>query len=81
MTFIIFVVGFSSNTAFVGSTGLVEQTPCISPFMCPFFVSSGSGKVLVTFLMLRSGHLRQFTRQMALRHVNFVETPMKVSDD
>ena len=37
---------------------LVDHTPCQLVRMCPFWVSSDSGKSLLTFLILTRGHDR-----------------------
>ena len=52
------VVGFFVPSILDNSTVLVEQMPCIFTLMCPFCVSSDSGKNLVVFLMLMGGQVR-----------------------
>ena len=42
---------------FYGLTVLEEQTPCICPLMCNFCVYSGSGEILVIFLVFMSGQV------------------------
>jgi hypothetical protein len=36
---------------------LVDCTPCLCPFMCPFCVSSESGKCLLTCCVVKPGHV------------------------
>ena len=53
-------VGFASFgvRALVGRWVLVDRTPCSWVRMCPFWVSSDSGKYLLTFFILTRGHDR-----------------------
>jgi len=50
----LFLVGNIGGMSLVGSVILVERNPWRSPRMCPFCVSSDSGKYFATFFTLMS---------------------------
>jgi len=54
------LVGMSS----VGSVILVERTPWCWPRMCPFCITSDSGKYFATFFALMSGQERSFVNSL-----------------
>ena len=54
---------------------LVDINHCIVYLICPFWVSSYSGKYLFVYFIVKTGHVVQFPNLMALSHVSFVGNP------
>ena len=57
------------------SDALVDWTPCRCVLICPYCVSSDSGKCLLTFLTLINGQVLKFPALMALSQVVLVGKP------
>ena len=63
------------SVSMVGLATFVDWTPWRWPCMCPFWVSSDSGKYFATFFSLMSGQERYFPLQIALSQEAFVGKP------